>query len=83
MALLHNTLITGSSDGSARVWDLGAGRQQHLLQMPGQEGLVAVALPSVVLAVTATARAGAVLWRAGKAVRRFEPIPVSNVGPGG
>lgn len=78
MATLHTLVITGSSDGTARVWDLAHNRQQHLLQMPGQEGVVAVALPSVSLAVTATARGGAVLWRAGRAIRRFEPVPVSE-----
>jgi WD40 repeat protein len=79
MSTLHTLVITGSSDGTARVWDLAHNRQQHLLQMPGQEGVVAVALPSVSLAVTATARGGAVLWRAGRAIRRFEPVPVSEV----
>jgi hypothetical protein len=78
MAVLDTLVITGSSDGTARVWDLAHNRQQHLLQMPGQEGVVAVALPSVSLAVTATARGGAVLWRAGRAIRRFEPVPVSE-----
>lgn len=78
MDVLHNTVITGSSDGTARVWDLEQGVQAHVLQMHGREAVVAVGLVSVNLAVTATAKGGAVLWRAGAAVARFEPLSVSN-----
>jgi WD40 repeat protein len=79
IGVLDNIAITGSTDGTARVWDLVRSTQQHVLQMPGRECVVAVALPSVSLAVTATARGGAVLWRAGAAIRRFQPMPVSVV----
>lgn len=81
MAVLDTLLITGSSDGSARVWDLATSRQLHLLsaQGPPAEAVAAVALPSASLAVTATARGGAVLWRAGAAIRRFQPMPGGRV----
>lgn len=77
IAVTYGIVITGSSDGTARVWDLSRGVQQHVLRMPSQEPVVAVALPSVSLAVTATAKGGAVLWRGGAAIRRFETLPVS------
>jgi WD40 repeat protein len=80
MAVLDDIVITGSSDGTARVWDLGRGTQQQLLLMPSQQSVTAVALPSVSLAVTATAKGGAMLWRAGAPIRRFEPLPVSVLG---
>jgi WD40 repeat protein len=76
IASLQHLIATGSSDCSARVWDLQAGRQLQLLQHA--EPLVAVALPSVSLCVTATAKS-AHLWRQGKAVRRFDVTPVSVV----
>lgn len=76
--VLDNTVITGSSDGTACVWNLANSTQQQQLQMPGKEAVVAVALPSISLAVTATAKGGAVLWRAGKAIRRFQVMPVSH-----
>jgi hypothetical protein len=78
MDVLDDIVITGSSDGTARVWDLGQGTQQQLLRMPGKQSVTAVALPSVSLAVTASAKGGAVLWRAGATIRRFEPLPVSG-----
>lgn len=77
IAVTDGVVITGSSDGTARVWHLSRGVQQHMLQMPSQEPVVAVALPSVSLAVTATAKGGGVLWKGGAAIRRFEALPVS------
>lgn len=78
IAALQHIIATGSSDCSARVWDLQESRQLQLLQHA--EPLVAVALPSVSLCVTATAQS-AHLWRQGKAIRRFDVTPVSCAVP--
>jgi WD40 repeat protein len=76
IAALQHIIATGSSDCSARLWDLQQGLQLQLLQHA--EPLVAVALPSVSLCVTATAKAG-YLWRQGKLIRRFNVVPVGTV----
>ncbi|KAF8070864.1 hypothetical protein HT031_000945 [Scenedesmus sp. PABB004] len=81
LAVLGENCITGSEDRSARVWELprcapaappAGGRLRHVLRLV--EAPVAVGLPSVSLAITATPRT-AQLWREGQALRSFEPLP--------
>lgn len=74
--IIDSTVVTGSADGTARVWDLRRGVQLHVLHMPAAAAVVAVALASVSLAVTATARNGVLLWRGATPLRRFEAMPV-------
>jgi hypothetical protein len=80
IAVSDTKILTGSSDGTARVWDLAHGMQLHVLRMPQGQPVLAVALPSITTAVTACgggsggAAGMAVLWRAGRAVRRFDAL---------
>jgi hypothetical protein len=79
IATLQHIIATGSSDGSAAVWDMQQGSLLHLLRHsePVPAPVLAAALPSVSLCVTATALS-ACLWRQGKAIRRFNVTPVSG-----
>jgi hypothetical protein len=67
---LGDTAVTASNDGTARVWHLGTVPRQLCLLPHSGAPVVAAALLSPDLAVTATA-AAAHLWRGGRRVRSF------------
>jgi hypothetical protein len=71
--------VTASLDGTARVWRLGAAPRQLAALPHSGAPVVAAALISEDLAVTATA-AAAHLWRRGARVRSF-PVQSPVRGP--